>query len=390
VFARRPKGDGPTVAVVVDLSIMLERSKLARGADAKLYVASADGTVAPISNLTSIADPALRALAESARAGMAMTTIVPAELARSLGLPDTTAVAFSAPLVVDEGAPWTLLAVTSTSALENQEKTLVRRVTVGGALVLVLLLSAAAYVVYNTRRTATLEERLRHVQEQRRFEERMVHSEKLATAGQLAAGIAHEIGTPLNVARGRVELVLSHLGAQHAEAKNHEIVIDQIDRVTRLIQQLLDYVRPRGAVTQQLELGAAMRTVAELLGPQATKRGVRLSVEADKPVAIEADPDQIQQVLVNLVLNALDACEKGGAVTMRAHEREIEVIDDGAGIPRELQAQIFDPFFTTKKRGQGTGLGLWVVAQLVHAQHGEIDLDSAPGKGTTVRVRWPA
>jgi signal transduction histidine kinase len=98
-------------------------------------------------------------------------------------------------------------------------------------------------------------------------------------------------------------------------------------------------------------------------------------------------------MVMNLVLNAIDACEAGGHVELRASTRDgnvvVEVVDDGHGIPRELQAQVFDPFFTTKKRGQGTGLGLWVVAQLVRAHGAEIELESARGSGTTVRIAWP-
>lgn len=101
----------------------------------------------------------------------------------------------------------------------------------------------------------------------------------------------------------------------------------------------------------------------------------------------------MQQIVITLVLNAIDACERDGHVGLyaRSNGRSIvlEVRDDGQGIPIGNQAQVFDPFFTTKKRGQGTGLGLWVVAQLVRAHAGEIELESAPGAGTTVRVLWP-
>jgi signal transduction histidine kinase len=228
----------------------------------------------------------------------------------------------------------------------------------------------------------------------RRIEDQLLRSEKLVTAGQLAAGIAHEIGTPLSIARARVELALSHLGAQHTEAASQQVVLDQIDRVTRLIQQLLDYVRSAPAAIQQVDAVAAMRAVSELLAPQATQRGVTLWVDdaAVMPL-LRADPDQVQQILVNLVLNAIDACDRGGRVELRAAMRDgnavLEISDNGHGIPREIQAQVFDPFFTTKKRGQGTGLGLWVVAQLARAHAAELELDSAPGAGTTIRVAWP-
>jgi signal transduction histidine kinase len=322
------------------------------------------------------------------RSGVAGTAHVSASVARRAGLSDAPAMAVSAPVAIDAGPPWVILVVASTQALQTQEQTLVRRIIVGGALGLLLLLSAAGYVLHTTLRARELRERVRN-------EERLLHSEKLVTAGQLAAGIAHEIGTPLNVARGRVELALAHLGPTHPEAENHRIVIEQVDRVVRLIQQLLDYVRPAPATVQQIDLSAPLARVEELLGPQASKRQVALrrDVSASLP-RFSADPDQIQQILVNLALNAIDACDRGGEVTLRATSRGTDVVlevqDTGQGIPAEIRNQIFDPFFTTKKRGQGTGLGLWVVAQLLRSQSAEIAIDSTVGKGTIMRITWRA
>ncbi len=393
VFAQRPQGDGPAVAVVVDTMVVLSRLKLLRDPTTKLLVANASGLVAPISNARLAAlsyerADLLQPMLGQARDGHAAAVTLDGGTATSIGLPDTAAIAVAVPLRIGDEAPWTLLVVTSTGALTEQEATLTRRVLVGGMLMLVLLLSAAGYVIHSVRRAATLRERLRHA-------ERLAQTEKLVTAGQLAAGIAHEIGTPLNVARGRVELVLSHLGKDHAEAANHQIVIDQIDRVIRLIQQLLDYVRPVPAALERVDLAAMMHVVTELLAAQAAKRAVALRAEAAPGLPrLHGDPDQVQQILVNLVLNAIDACEGGGHVELRASHRGdaivLEVADDGRGIPAEIKAQIFDPFFTTKKRGQGTGLGLWVVAQLVRAHAAEIELDTTPGGGTIVRVTWRA
>ncbi|MGE0402215.1 MAG: sensor histidine kinase [Kofleriaceae bacterium] len=391
VFARRPASHGPSVAVVVDMEVLVSRLKLQRDPMSRFAVLDANGTAAASS------DRALGALlrgrptvAGDVRAavatGEAARTVVDSEIARAIGLPDANAIVIGVPILVDVGAPWTLLSVISTQALQTQERTVVRRVIVGSVLVLVLLLSAAGYVLYNTFRARALRDRLAHA-------DRLAHLEKLALAGQLAAGIAHEIGTPLNVARGRVELSLSHLGSDHAEAKNQRIVIDQIDRVTRLIQQLLDYVRPTPARVQLIDLAASLQSVKQLLEPQAAKREVTLEVDATTSTPILTDADQLQQILVNLTLNAVDACEQGGNVALRTRSRSgavvLEVEDTGHGIQPELQKHVFDPFFTTKKRGQGTGLGLWIVAQLVRAQSAEIEIDSIPGKGTTVRVVWP-
>jgi signal transduction histidine kinase len=136
--------------------------------------------------------------------------------------------------------------------------------------------------------------------------------------------------------------------------------------------------------------------VAELLAFEARTRHVTLAVRIAPDLApLSANPDQLKQVLVNLVLNALHACTAGGHVTLRAaadagaRRATLEVVDDGAGIPEALRHRVFDPFFTTKKRGKGTGLGLTMAAQIVRNHGGEIDLTSAVGRGTRVVVKWP-
>ncbi|MCA9673461.1 MAG: PAS domain-containing protein, partial [Myxococcales bacterium] len=232
--------------------------------------------------------------------------------------------------------------------------------------------------------------------DQRRLEDRLLHSEKLATAGQLAAGIAHEIGTPLNVVRGRAELAEARLGPDHPQTPGQRIIIEQIDHVSRMLGQLLDFVRPRPSSMQPVAPGDALAQVVELVSAEADKRkvAVGLDVAADLP-SLRADPGHLQQVLVNLTVNALDACDAGGHVTLRARPVDggaavvLEVEDDGVGIPAASRAQVFDPFFTTKKRGKGTGLGLWVVAQLVRGHDADIEVRSEAGAGTTFRITWP-
>ncbi len=228
-----------------------------------------------------------------------------------------------------------------------------------------------------------------------RAEDRLLRSEKLATAGQLAAGIAHEIGTPLGVARGRAEMILLRGIADEADTRNLRIITDRIDHVSRLIELLLDYLRPHVAQVRRVDASDSLHLVANLLAPQASSREVRLEIGTVAEAAdLRADPDQLQQVLVNLVMNAIDACEPGGHVVLSVRPRDhaivLEVVDDGRGIAPEDRAHVFDPFFTTKKRGQGTGLGLWVVAQVARAHDAEIEVDSQLGHGSTFRLVWPA
>jgi signal transduction histidine kinase len=232
----------------------------------------------------------------------------------------------------------------------------------------------------------------------------LVRAEKLSTVGVLAAGIAHEIGTPLGVVRARAELLLGRLPPE--QAAGAKIIVEQIDRITRTLRQLLDFSRVKPADASAVSVSSIARAVVELLRYEAERR--RVTLETDVPddlPAVAADPDELQQVLVNLVLNACDAYDASGPdahearVTIRARADEtadppgrlvrIEIIDAGSGIPDELRHQIFDPFFTTKKRGKGTGLGLSIAAQIVRNHGGRIDLESEPQRGTRVTLLWP-
>ncbi len=233
----------------------------------------------------------------------------------------------------------------------------------------------------------------------RALESQLLRTEKLATVGVLAAGIAHEVGTPLGVVRGRAEYVLGKLGQEHPQASGVQVIIEQIDRVSRTIRQLLDFSRLQPAAAHATSLTPVTRAVAELLKFELEKRKVALALDVPEDLApLLADPDQLQQVLVNLTLNSAAACQPGGRVHISASPEiaeapsqrvRITVEDDGCGIPAQNLHQVFDPFFTTKKRGQGTGLGLAVVAQIVRNHGGQVEIESEDGKGTRVIVHWP-
>ncbi len=237
---------------------------------------------------------------------------------------------------------------------------------------------------------------LEDVTELRALASQLLRAEKLATVGGLAAGIAHEVGTPLGVMRGRAELLVQRLGLEHPQAESARIIVDEIDRISRTIRELLDFSRTsREASSGVVALGIVAKEVADLLSFEARTR--KLSIDVEVPAALPplaANADQLKQVLVNLVLNALHASAPGGRVVIRgrpgpAATCTFEVVDHGAGVPEDLRHRIFDPFFTTKKRGKGTGLGLTMALQIVRNHGGEIDLESAVGRGTRVRVTWP-
>ncbi|MBN2361582.1 MAG: histidine kinase, partial [Deltaproteobacteria bacterium] len=216
-----------------------------------------------------------------------------------------------------------------------------------------------------------------------------------------AAGIAHEVGTPLGVVRGRAEYIAAKLGTDHPQAAGLDVIIEQIDRITRTIQTLLDFSRMKPAIVSSVSLSNVATKVVDLLRFEINRRKlvVGLAVKNDLPPLL-ADGDQLQQVLVNLLMNAFDASQPGGHVALEADNEmdeqappwdhlRIVVADDGCGIPEEKQRRVFDPFFTTKKRGQGTGLGLSIVSQIVRNHGAQISVDSELGRGTRVTLIWP-
>jgi two-component system, NtrC family, sensor histidine kinase HydH len=224
----------------------------------------------------------------------------------------------------------------------------------------------------------------------------LVRAEKVITVGVLSAGIAHEIGSPLAVIRGRAEQVLRHVDSG-PRADDLRIIIKHIDQISSTIRQLLDFSRRQPIERRAVALDIAVDRARALLQWKLEARQLRLAVALDGDLPpLAADPDQLAQVLVNLLLNACDASNPGTEVRLTASKQRrsggvrLDVVDHGCGIAVEHMNAVFDPFFTTKKRGEGTGLGLSIVASIVRNHAGEINLTSTQGKGTTVTVHWPA
>jgi len=223
-------------------------------------------------------------------------------------------------------------------------------------------------------------------------------AETLAVAGKLASGLAHEVGTPLNIVSGRAEFLLQALPPDDARREDLEVIVAQIDRISGIIRSLLDMVRPRKPEIQPTALDSVLERLLPLLRHTARRRAVMLaaSVPADLPPML-ADPNQLQQVLINLLINALEATPAGGRVSVGASPADgngragvaISVTDTGPGIPPDLLPRVFEPFFTTKPPGQGTGLGLAICRDIVRAHGGEIRVESRAGAGCTFVVWLP-
>ncbi len=229
---------------------------------------------------------------------------------------------------------------------------------------------------------------LEHLREMRRKDGQLVRAEKLATAGVLMSGLAHEIGTPLNVLSMRLQLLRRRFEEGSEDAKNVDVLLSQLERVTGLIRQLLDFVRARPMQENAVDLGQTLSTVTNLLEPVARRKKVRLQLELPSVLMpVNGNSGSMQQVFVNLVMNAVQAIEReDGLVRLTAGmlpdgSTQVLVEDNGPGIPKEKRNAIFDPFFTTKKQGEGTGLGLTVVLDLVQRMGGDLHVDASADLG---------
>jgi signal transduction histidine kinase len=221
------------------------------------------------------------------------------------------------------------------------------------------------------------------------------HAERLATVGRLAAGVAHELGTPLNVVLGRGRSIERwDVGGVDDARACGRIVADQAERMARIIRQLLAYARPRSGARADTDLRALATEAIALLAPAARRAGVALALVPGDAVAAHVDRQGLFQVVLNLATNAIDATPRGGSVAVRIEaddgEVRLAVSDTGTGIPPDQLPHVFEPFFTTKDTGHGTGLGLSVVDGIVRDHGGRVTVASRPGAGSTFTVHLPS
>ncbi len=237
------------------------------------------------------------------------------------------------------------------------------------------------------------------------LERELRQSEKLAIVGQLASGLAHDIGTPLNIISGRSELIKRRLEEKEEAQKDLNIIVQQTERITRIIQRLLEFVRKKRPEQKPLNVGLLLETTLEFFDYLIQKQGVRVVKELVTPLPpVMGDLDQLNQVFSNLFLNAIQAMPQGGTLRLFVSPRriskeglneskrlymEVGIEDTGVGMGKDVVEKIFNPFFTTKEGDKGTGLGLTVSQGIVEDHEGWIDVESEVGKGSVFRVYLP-
>ena len=234
---------------------------------------------------------------------------------------------------------------------------------------------------------------VRDISERKRIQEQLRKAERLAELGTLASGMAHEIGTPMNVILGRAEYLMERVKEAPIK-KGLETIVSQVERITKVMNQLLAFTRRRPTERRMVDLRQAVEDNLDIFRERLAKQTIKLETElASSCPPVRADGDQISQVIINLVMNAIQAMPGGGTLRVGLMPDKkmvrLTVTDTGHGIPQEAIAKIFDPFFTTKEFGKGTGLGLTVAKGIIEEHQGSIAVESEPGKGTTFTILLP-
>ena len=224
------------------------------------------------------------------------------------------------------------------------------------------------------------------------MQRQLTQLERLAAAGQLAAQFAHEVGTPLNLISGHVQLLRARVRDERV-IHRLDIIAGQIDRITTIVRSMLDSTRRPVPQLEPIDINSALAQILDATKPTLVARNVELQTEMREGLPpIAADADQLQQVFINLINNSLDAMPLGGKLTVSTaldpDSVAIVLADSGEGIEEDEIDLIFDPLFSTK-HGRGTGLGLTIVKQIIEEHHGEVEVESEPGQQTVFRIKLP-
>ncbi|MEW6115807.1 MAG: ATP-binding protein [Nitrospirota bacterium] len=249
--------------------------------------------------------------------------------------------------------------------------------------------------------TKDLEEEVKKKTEEiYKAQEQLINTEKLASLGRMAAGVAHEINSPLTGIVTFAHLMLKRTPPENKQdIEDLNIIIDQAERCSKIIKGLLGFSRKTASEKSTISLNTLIENTVAMVRNQAKFYNIVFDIKLDKSLPdVSVDPNQIQQVFLNLLINAADAMDKKGSIAIASRMVEVdgdkfvemEFTDSGHGIPEEIQGKIFEPFFTTKPTGKGTGLGLAVSYGIIKKHGGNILVKSTPGQGASFFIRLPA
>jgi PAS domain S-box-containing protein len=234
---------------------------------------------------------------------------------------------------------------------------------------------------------------MKDVGERKRLQAQLRKTERMAELGTVASGMAHEIGTPMNVILGRAEYLMERVQDEPIK-KGLQTIVSQVERITKVMNQLLSFARRRTPERRAVDLKEIVEASVEIFQERFARNRIQVELDLDMPCPqIHADPDQMHQVLINLIMNAVHAMPEGGKLRIGMAPATEHVVltlsDTGHGIPPEVKAHIFEPFFTTKEFGKGTGLGLTVVKGILEEHGGSITVASDAEQGTAFTILLP-
>ncbi|MEI5905918.1 PAS domain S-box protein [Bacillus spongiae] len=231
---------------------------------------------------------------------------------------------------------------------------------------------------------------IRDITESKELQDQLRKSDTLSVVGELAAGIAHEIRNPMTALKGFIQLLENSIKEKHSMYFN--VIKSELQRIETIITEFLILAKPQAIAYQQSSLRKIMYETVELLNAQALMHNIMINIEGDEEIPpIFAEPNQLKQVFINIIKNAIEVMPKGGSITIHFIEEEdfihISIKDEGEGIPKEKISKLGEPFYTTKERG--TGLGLMVSFKIIKEHNGHVTVDSEPDVGTTFHIYLP-
>ncbi|MGD0793215.1 MAG: ATP-binding protein [Terriglobales bacterium] len=239
---------------------------------------------------------------------------------------------------------------------------------------------------------------MRDAESVRRIEDEIEISRRLSASGRMTRGVAHEVKNPINAIVLHLQLLQNKLQQDDPDTRRHmDIIGNEIHRLDRVVQILVDFTRPRDLRLEEVDLRKILESVSALAAPDAARHGVRIVQELpseDDALMVRVDSDLMKQAILNLVLNGVQSMTAGGTLTLKARRDDemilAEVMDQGGGIPPEAQEKIFELYFTTKGDKGGSGIGLAQTYQIMQWHYGSVEFDTIVGAGTTFRLRLPA
>ncbi len=321
-----------------------------------------------------------RSISSALDSGQASLRLSRAEAAQ-LGLPARTAMVGLSAVDAGDLGKWGVATIATAERERDREVRAEWRFVLGVLLASGLVLAFGGVAVSKQRKHLDIARELAVAEVRKHRDERLVRADKLATMGALATGIAHEVSTPLAVIMGRAEQLLPKVQADERARRALDAIIVQAERISGIIRGFLTLARGDSPQLEHARPSELACVAVDLVEHRFTNAGVSLATDiAPRLPSVACEPRLFEQVIVNLLLNACDACEPGGHVTLRlradADRVAFVVTDDGPGIPADAAARILEPFFTTKAAGKGSGLGLAIASEIVKHHNGSLSIES--------------